>query len=323
MAVTVVLAGGTILTLVLLLWHSPGFCQSMLAKVENGVQESTGAKLQVGDFRLQLSSLTLDLYNVVIHGREADPNKPLLAADHVQIGLTIDSMLNRKWHVRDLVIEHPVARLEVNRDGQNNLPESPAKKTTSETSIFDLAIRDLKLAHGEIYYNDKKTPLNAEVRDLKANGNHVAGENKYSGALSYRNGKVVYGTYAPVEHDLQAKFGLTPQVLTLEVVELTTGKSRVELNESISNYSSPNLHGEGKYEVTVGSGDLQRILKDSSIPAGTVRLAGQIKYQAQPDRPLLETMVVTGNVSSPALAIKSPGLETEVRNLSARYNIAH
>src|SRR5215467_15020906 len=121
-AIFVVVAGGTILTLLLLLGHSSGFRQSPLTKVANGVHESTGAKLEVRDFTLRLSDLSLELYNAVIHGKETDPGRPLLAVERIQIGLTIDSLLNRRWHVRDLVIEHPVVRLEVDRNGGNNLP---------------------------------------------------------------------------------------------------------------------------------------------------------------------------------------------------------
>ena len=79
LAVVVVLLLGTVVTLVLLLDHSEGFRRSILAKVENSIRESTGARLEVRDFNLRLSNLSMDLYNVVVHGREADLSQPLLA----------------------------------------------------------------------------------------------------------------------------------------------------------------------------------------------------------------------------------------------------
>src|ERR1700681_2817187 len=122
LAAIVVLIVGLGTTLVLLVQHSEDFRRNILAKVENSIQESTGARLEVGDFKLRMSNLSLDLYNVVVHGTESDPSRPLLHVDHLQVGLTIDSLLNRKWHIRNIIIDRPVVRMAVNKAGENNLP---------------------------------------------------------------------------------------------------------------------------------------------------------------------------------------------------------
>src|SRR6267154_6325380 len=220
LAVVVVLLLGTVVTLVLLLNHNEGFRHSILAKVENSVRESTGARLEVRDFNLRLSNLSLDLYNVVVHGTEADSSQPLMAVDHLQVGLTIDSLLNRKWHVRDIIVDHPVVRMAVNKAGENNLPKPEKKSTGSSTNVFDLAIRELRLNRGEIYYNDQKTPLEADLHDFTVNANYELAGKKYSGDIGYKTGKIVYGAYAPVEHNLQAKFGFTQQQFTLDKLDL-------------------------------------------------------------------------------------------------------
>ncbi len=319
----VVLVVGAVITLVMLLNHSEGFRRSILAKVEKSIQESTGARLEVRDFNLRLSNLSLDLYNVVVHGAEADPNQPLLQVDHLQVGLTIDSLLNRKWHVRDIIVDHPVARMAVNKAGENNLPKPPKKsQSSSNTNVFDLAIRELRLNRGEIYYNDQKTPLEADLHDFTVNANYELAGKKYSGDIGYKTGKIVYGAYAPVEHNLQAKFGFTQQQFTLDKLDLAAGKSHVGLNATVNDYSSPNMQAQGSYEATLVTSDFQRILKDPSLPGGTVKLTGQVTYQADPHRPMLETVSVAGNVSSSGLAVKTPSLQTEVRDLYARYKLS-
>lgn len=314
---------GTVVTLVFLLDDNEGFRHSILAKVEKSVHESTGARLEVRDFNLRLSNLSLDLYNVVVHGTEPDPSKPLAAVDHLQVGLTIDSLLHKKWHVRDIIVDHPVVRMAVNMAGENNLPK-PEKKSTSSssTNVFDLAIRELRLNNGEIYYNDQKTPLQADLHNLAVSANYDPSQNKYSGDLGYNAGKIVYGKYAPVEHNLQAKFGVTPQQFTLDKLDLVAGESRVRLNATVNNYSSPNMQASGGYEATLVTNDFKRILKDPSLPGGTVKLTGEMKYQADPNRPMLETVSVAGNVSSSGLNVKTPSLQTEVRDLYAHYQLA-
>ncbi|MGC2696110.1 MAG: AsmA family protein, partial [Candidatus Angelobacter sp.] len=323
LAAIVVLIAGIGFTLVLLLNHSEGFRHNIMAKVENSIQQSTGAKVEVRDFRFKLSNLSLDLYNIIVRGREADPNTPLLQADHLQVGLTIDSLLNRKWHVRDIILDHPVVHMAVNSAGKNNLPQPPKKSASnSSTNVFDLAIRELQLNHGEIYYNDQKTPLDAQVHEFAINANYDPAQNKYSGDLGYKNGKIVYGTYAPVEHTLQAKFGVTPQKFSLDKLDLAAGKSHVALSAAVDNYTLPAMQAEGHYEAELVTGDFQRILKNPSLPSGTVRLTGQVNYQADPNRPMLETITASGNVNSSGLAVKTPSLQTEVRDLRAYYKLA-
>jgi translocation and assembly module TamB len=320
-AILVLLVGGVV-TLVLLLDHNEGFRHSILAKVDKSVRESTGARLEVRDFNLRLSNLSLDLYNVVVHGTEPDPNQPLMAVDHLQVGLTIDSLLHRKWHVRDIIVDHPVVRMAVNKAGENNLPKPEKKSTSSNTNVFDLAIRELRLNNGEIYYNDQKTPLEADLHNFAVRANYYPAQKKYSGNLGYNAGKIVYGKYAPVEHNLQAKFGVTQQQFTLDKLNLVAGESRVDLNATVNDYSSPNMQATGGYEATLVTSDFKRILKDPTLPGGTVKLTGQLKYQADPNRPMLDTVSVNGNVSSPGLSVHTPSLQTEVRDLYARYQLS-
>ena len=266
--------------------------------------------------------MNLDLYDVVVHGTESDPGRPLFQVDHLHVGLTIDSLLNKEWHIRNIVVDRPIVRMAIDKAGENNLPKPPKKNTSSNTNVFNLAIRELRLNQGEIYYNDQKTPLDADLHAFTASANYDPAQKKYSGELGYNNGKIVYGDYAPMEHTLQAKFGVTPQIFTLEKLELNTGKSRLSLSATVHDYTSPNMQVQGNYEAALVTSDFQRVLKNPSVPKGTVRLTGQVKYQADPKRSLMETVSVAGNVSSSALAVKIPALQTEIRDLYARYQLS-
>src|SRR5215469_4056881 len=87
-------AGGVLALIVLaipaallLLEHNHRFRSYVLERVERSVEESTGARLAVRDFKIQLSNLQVDLYGIVVHGTEAPSQRPLLAADHLAVSI--------------------------------------------------------------------------------------------------------------------------------------------------------------------------------------------------------------------------------------------
>src|SRR5258708_20601803 len=128
------------ITVVLRREESEPFRQSILARVERSLHESTGAQITIRDFHIRLSDLSMDIYGLIVRGRETDPSKPLLQTDHIRAGIRIDSFFRRTWHLTSVVINHPVAHVFINKAAETNLPQ-PEKKRTSTTSISDLSAR--------------------------------------------------------------------------------------------------------------------------------------------------------------------------------------
>lgn len=309
-----------IVAAVLLIENSPGFRQRILAKVESSVAESTGAKLQVQDFHLHLRDLSLDLYGITVHGTEQKPREPLLQADHINVGIKILSLLHRTWRLQDIIIDHPVAHVFVNKAGENNLPKPKQKSSSSSTNLFDLAIQKFVVNRGEIYYNDKKTVLDAEMHDFDINAAFDNAQKRYFGDLGYRQGRIQYGAYAPMAHDLQTHFEATPTRFNLDQLVLATGSSHFSLKAAVDDYSN-NPKMKASYEAVLAGDDVQRLLKNPSVPAGAVRLNGWLNYQSDPNRPMLETLSLNGEVSSRELTVKTPSVRAQVQDLGAHYKL--
>ena len=307
---------------VLLLQHSVRFRASLLQRVEQSLDESTGARLTARDFTVSLGGLQLDLYGIVIHGTESASARPLLAADHLRVGIAIDSLLGGKWHLRNLAADHPVVSIRVDKAGQNNLPRPRQQSGSSNTSIFDLAIRQAVIHQGEIYYNDRKTPLDAALRNVDFNAGFDPAQTRYYGDLRYTSGTIQYGAYAPVAHDLDAKFELTAQNFKMDRLLLQSGSSSVTVNALVEDYAnSPRL--QATYEATLATADAAHILKDPTIPKGEVRLTGTMNYQNQSNRPALEAVTITGDVSSRELEVTTQSLRTAIRDIRAHYTLAN
>jgi len=297
------------------------FHDYVLAKLQQQASEATGGQVRIQNFALRLSSLTADAYGITIRGSEPKSRPPLIQADQLMARLKIVSLLRKKVDLNEIILRHPVVNLLVSKDGTTNLPTAPKSSSSGSTSPFDLGIQHVLLSNGEIYYNDVKTPLNAELHDVQLELKSEFASKSYDGTLSYRDGSLQYGDMKPLPHDLKASFIATPSEFTLKPVLLTVASSTIQLEGKVQNYSSPTA--DGAYKITIHPQDFRPVLNNPSIPTGEVTLAGSLRYQYQTNVPALRTVVLDGRLNSRELAVNSPDLRTVIRNLRGEFKLAN
>ena len=299
--------------------RSGAFQQYALGKIVAEANDATGGKTEIGRLAFDLSTLTAHLYNITLRGTESRDQPPLLHADSLTVRLRILSALHHQVSLRELLIDHPIVYLQVDRQGRNNLPSAPPSKGGGSTSIFDLAVEHTQITNGEINYNDRKTPLDANLYDLGTNIRFDALAKRYEGNLSYDRGSVRYAQYAPFPHNLSLKFKASPAQFVLESATLQLGSSEVRLHAQVSDYSNP--VADGDYEVRVHAQDFAAISAGAE-PAGDVALTGKLHYQAVGDQPALRNLAVNGRVASELLTATASGSHVELRKLQGMYQLA-
>ena len=305
---------------VLAVKRSPSIRRAILAKVERDASESSGARVAIRDFRLDLSPFGLQLDGIVVRGREPQSAPPLLQIEHVAADIKIDSAFKRQWHLQSLAIHRPVVHVFVDKAGESNLPQPKDNTGDGISSIFDLAIQQCLIDGGEIYFNDAKSRLEAEMYNLRLNAAFDHARSRYHGVLSYAQGKIQYGGYAPVLHDLEINFSVTPAKLTVDKLTVVAGQSRVIAQGEVENFRSPAV--KAVYDVQLSGSDFARILKDTSLPEGMVHVTGSLTHQSHGDAPFLQSAVLAGELNSSVLQVKTQAGRTEVRGLSAAYKLA-
>jgi translocation and assembly module TamB len=290
-----------------------------LNKIVQQTDEATGARAQIGKLDFKLSTLSAHLYDITLRGTEPSGQPPLLHVDKLTVAIKIKSLLHHSIYLDQLLIEHPVAYMQVSRSGQNNLPQAPPSQSSSHTSVFDLAIRHLLLTNGEIYYNDKKTPLDADLCNLGTDIHFDAPARRYSGSISYDNGHIRYSEYSPLPHSLNAKFFVTPSNASLESAVLKLGSSVITLHADVPNYSNLELNGD--YNIRIQTPDFREI-SPQVTPAGDVTLSGKIRYQRDENSPVLRTLRVDGQIDSDSLSATSRDVRLDVQHIQGRYKLA-
>jgi translocation and assembly module TamB len=305
--------------------HSERFHNYLLKTAQQKASEALGSQVQIQAFAFHLSGLspTVDLYGVVVHGAAPYTDPPLLQAEVMHFGVTVTSLLHKSWYVGDVRIEHPVVRVFADSNGRTKLPapKSQGNNSGTQTSVFDLGIRHLLLERGEIYYNNRKSELSADLHDLTLQSSFALLRKSYSGTLSYRNGHLQLQNARPIGHNFDARFVATPEEFRLESADLRTANSRLSLVATVHNYSQPQVHAT--YEATIDGGEFRRALHNPSLPEGVVVSSGVLDYDAGSQRPLVASVNAQGEMHSAVVTVTSQNAKIKIRDIGARYSLAN
>lgn len=299
--------------------RSASFQRLAISKIEQEAAAATGATTRIGSLDVNLSTLTAHLYDITLRGTEGPDQPPLLHADKLTVGVKIVSALRRQVSLSELLIESPIVHVQVDPSGKNNLPTVPPSQNTSHTTVFDLGIGHAAITGGEIDYNDKKIPLEANLYDFGTDIHFTPTVRRYDGTLSYSSGRVRYGQYSPLPHSLNIQFSASPERFGLESAVLSIGSSRAALHAALSNYKNP--IADGDYEIRIHAQDFAQ-LSPGTAPRGDVLLRGKLHYQEMGSEPLLRTVSVHGELASEVLTAVASGSKLELRKLQGQYQLA-
>jgi translocation and assembly module TamB len=308
------------------LLHSAKFHQYVLRTAREEATAALGSQVQIQEYGLTFSGInpTLDVYGVRIAGAPPYSNTELMTIEHARVGVRIVSLLQRTWYLSDVEVHRPIVNMVVGGDGSNNLPKSQKKSTSkSNLSIFDLGVRHAILENGEVYYNNRKSDMNADLHELDLRSAFDTAQQRYSGTLSYADGHLKIGEYRPIPHALQADFDVTPQQFSLRDATLRSGDSQIVLNATADAYSTPSPVVNADYRASLDATEFRRILKNSSLPIGTIHLAGKVKYENPANLPAVKAVKLDGTLDSSALQVRTPSLQTTIRDIAAQYHLAN
>ncbi len=305
---------------VTVLLHSTRFHNYLLSTVQKKASESIGTQVQLQNFVLHLSNLSLDLYGLTVHGANPYPDPPLLQVAHAEVGVRIVSVLHKKWYLDSFIVDNPVVKVFTDAHGVTNIPTIKSSgSSNSNISLFDLGIRHAVLDQGAVYYNNRQSVLSADLHNLEFHAGFNSLLQKYSGKLSYTEGHLEASGFKTIPHNLDAEFDATPTTFHLTNAKLTSETSQLVLTATVQDYSHPQV--QAQYAATLDGSQLKKILQNPEVPTGFIRASGSIHYQQAAGRSFLDTVLVRGDLTSNQLEVQTPTLRSQIRNIAAHYTL--
>jgi translocation and assembly module TamB len=241
------------------------------------LEKMTGGQVALRAISIRWLSLEVTLKGLVIHGREPAGAKPLFAADEVQAGLRIDSFWGHKVSLNDLLVQRPQVHIRIEKDGSSNIPMPPGASTRkpARETLFDLRIRRLQLQNGWVLYNDVRTPLAVEGENLRMalDASGAVGQPMYLGTIDWQSIRFTAKRFLPWPVSLSAKFTLRRDGFTLEQGMLSAGRSHVDAQAEMQDYSRPKW--SFRYRGWVDLLDIRDNLRSPETPTGRADVRGE------------------------------------------------
>lgn len=300
--------------------QSSSFEHWALAKAIQKTEKATGAQVTAGSLEIDARHLTAILRNLTLHGKETADQKPLLSIDVLTVGINGSALLHGHLGLSELLIDRPVVHLYVDAMGHSNFPTPPSEKqSNSSFSLFKTTIAHAVLNRGEIYYNDKKNSLQADVYDLNAQSDFNSLFGRYHGKIGYEYGEIQYAKYPALNSGLQLQFAASPEKLSFSPLQVNLAGSQFLLHADITNYANPQL--DGSYQILLHTQDFGKMLAASTKTAGDIRIAGDVHYKNAPTQPPLNSVSLTGNVNGPSLDFENAQAALHARALRGAFQL--
>ncbi len=294
----------------------------LIGVVQSQASHALGAGVRLQNFTLHLSTLSVDLYGITVDGASPYAALPLLQTPHAEAGIGVTSILHRHWYFESIQIDHPVVQIVVDKNGVSNIPKlTSSDNANNHTSVFDLGIRHAVLEGGEVYYNNQSSALAVDLHSMEFHAAFNSLLQKYSGNLTYTDGHLAYGTLRPPSHNVDVQFNATPTTFQVTKARITIGASQLFLAGTANNYADPTIHAQ--FNATLDGSQVGSVLHNPLVPVGVVETAGSLEYHRIAGRPVLDGLVLNGELKSRRLEIKTSSASGEIDNVAAHFSLTN
>jgi translocation and assembly module TamB len=298
--------------------HSKSFQTYALGKLIQSVDESTGAQVRVQSLDVNWHPLAIELYGISAINPAAANKTPLLTTDRLQVSLQIWPLLHHQLQIDSVTIDHPVIFVKTAPDGRTNLPTPPPTQQSS-SSTMAVQIEHLTINNGLLQYDDRQTPLSAELAGFRTQVDFDHLSNAYKGVVAYDAGRIQTAQTRLFEHRAELHFIADAKKCTIESLDIAMMHSKLVVRGELANYANPEFAGQ--YQGQVSGQDIAWILKDAALPTGDFALQGKATYRTSAGTEWAQRTFADGTIESTALTVPSGQTKVAIRGLHGTYQL--
>jgi len=249
-------------------WFHEYVRQRIIAEIER----STGGRVELGRFSFRGPTLTARVSELVLHGKEAAGEPPLLRVESVTLGLRILSFAERKVDLASIQVDQPRVRIVIYADGSNNLPGS---QHNWPQDLLNLAVGHYQVTDGTVELDERSIPINLRGEGLTLKLSYDPRTPSYLAELGSRRLRVALAGLAPMELGLSSRFALEKSRLVVSALRLSTPQSHADLQGVIENILEP--RGSFSVKAAASLREMAAMFPVPIAPTGTADFTGTLR----------------------------------------------
>jgi translocation and assembly module TamB len=267
----------------LIVVQTDSFRRFVRDKIIQAVQKSTGGRVEIEAFRLDVRAVRATIRGFVLHGTEPDGEDPLFRAEQIAVDIRLTSALRGTLDISALEVSKPRVNLIVFPDGRTNvprpdIPEEPDDKSALDT-IVDLAVGRFRITDGYARYLQQRIPFSAQGENLQVELGYDRLREQYRGSISLKPLFVRLRENRRLDVAVHLPVVVGEDKIELDGATLRTPGSRIAITGALEQLAKPKVrvNVEGKIdlpEIAAATGeplpsgaDVPRIL-DVKLDAG-------------------------------------------------------
>jgi translocation and assembly module TamB len=245
------------------------------------LEQTTGARVEVGSFHLHTWRLRVEMDDLTLHGLEAAGTPPLFHAAHVEVRIRILSLWGKELVLDELLIDRPQVAVRFEKNGHSNLP-APRIQTTNRPwreTLFHLRVGRVELHHGSANINDRRVPLEINGQGFEFLLHYDApapGAESYVGNFNWQKVELAERRDAPFRFDIFAKFTLHRDAFELDELVWKLPHSELNLRAELPTFARTDWNV--RYRGWLSLADVRTILREPTTPDGIAEFSGQGSY---------------------------------------------
>jgi len=244
------------------------------------IERATGGRVELNGVEWNITQLRFELVGLTVHGKEAPDEAPLLSAERVHARVKWAPLLHGRVSLQELSIVHPLAHVDVYKDGSTNLPEPkipPSSMADQSEQLLRLAIDHAELIDGLLMWNEQKIKLDGKAEDVAMKLSYSTADRHYDGSAKVGRVQASLPEWEPLTLGAEADFRLYRDRIEVPRLRVTEGRSWMEMGGAISGLNSP--VAQFAYRAVGDVGELARLARYRELQGGAVQLSGEGTYR--------------------------------------------
>ncbi len=261
-----------------LVMNNSWFRRALEKRVIATLEDLTGGRVEVGEFRFAPLSLKITFQEIVVHGSEPPTRPALFSARGVVIRLDPASLLRRRIALRGLEWDSSKINLLTEPDGSSNIPgpRSPMEARRGLDNLLDLSVGRLRLSHTELTWQNQQLPFDLNSQDLTFQM-RASGLRSYRGNFSLSDARVAAPGWGSPSINLSSGFEMSRSAIAFPSLQWRA--KGLEGKGSLTFKPLPPAQAYVSFQMSGQVAPVAAMLGLAKLDSGDFVLEGQAAYR--------------------------------------------